>query len=312
MSYVGIVYSEIYLLHDTGAHPECAVRLEAARGHLVKTGQWETARVFEPRAAVVEDLLMVHSSEYVFRIERLCGEGRQHLDPDTVVCERSYDVARAAVGGVFVAVDQVMLREVDRAFCLVRPPGHHACADRAMGFCLFNNVALGARYAQERHGCTRILIVDFDVHHGNGTQAIFYDDDSVFYYSTHRAPFWPGTGAAEETGTGAGGGFTRNVPMPYGLDRGAVVSLFVKTLDEIAAGFEPEFILISAGFDASAGDPIAGLGLEPTDFYEMTRVVVELARTACAGRVVSVLEGGYDLAAIGPCVSEHLRALAGD
>ncbi|HUV38321.1 MAG TPA: histone deacetylase [Planctomycetota bacterium] len=312
MQEAGIVYSDFYLLHDTGAHPECPARLAAVRDHLVKTGQWERARVFEPRAADVEDLLMVHTSEHVFRVQRFCSEGQRHLDPDTVVCAASFDVARAAAGGVFVGVDQVMLREVTHALCLVRPPGHHASADRAMGFCLFNNVALGARYAQRRHECGKVLIVDFDVHHGNGTESIFYEDDTVYYYSIHRWPFYPGTGSADRRGRGRGEGFTRNVPLSARLDRGGVVSLFVKTLDEIASTFKPDIVFISAGFDAYEGDPIAGLGLVPKDFYEMTRAVVEVTDAACPGRLVSVLEGGYDLDAIGPCVSEHLRALAGE
>ncbi len=309
MSRVGLVYSDIYLHHLTGDHPECPARLEAIVAHLQQSGLWETLRVFQPRAADVEDLLTVHTEEHVFRVERFCREGKRWLDPDTVVSPESFDVARAAVGGVFVAIDQVMLREVDRAMALVRPPGHHAGADRAAGFCLFNNVALGARYAQRRHGLGKVLIVDFDVHHGNGTQAIFEEDDSVFYFSMHRWPFYPGTGAADRKGTGRGKGFTFNLPLSAVTSRETTVSLFAQSLDDIAERFAPDIVLVSAGFDGYADDPIAGLGLAAGDFRAMTESIVALAQKACAGRVVSALEGGYNLKALGGCVEQHLKGL---
>ena len=309
MAKVGLVYSDIYLAHETGDHPECPERLRAIVAHLQQSGTWDKCRVFEPRAADVEDLLMVHTESHVFRVQRFCHEGKRYLDPDTVVCPASFDVARAAVGGVFVAIDQVMLREVDRAMALVRPPGHHAGADRARGFCLFNNIALGARYAQRRHGLKRVLIVDFDVHHGNGTQDIFEEDDSVFYFSMHRWPFYPGTGAAERKGTGRGKGFTFNLPLAATTDRETTVSLFEQSLADVAERFTPDIVLVSAGFDAYADDPIAGLGLQPRDFRAMTAAIVALADKACRGRVVSTLEGGYDLKALGPCVEQHLKAM---
>jgi len=309
MPRTGIVTSNIYLAHRAEGHPESPARLIAVQGHLQRTGLWGELRVITPRAADIEELRMVHTEEYIFRLQRLCHEGVAFLDFDTYVCRESFDVARAAVGGVFVAVDQVMLREVTNAFCLVRPPGHHASASEPMGFCLLNNVALGARYAQQHHELKKILIVDFDVHHGNGTQSIFLEDDSVFYFSIHRSPFYPGTGGEVETGRGRGAGFTRNCPVARSADRGTVVSLFVKALDEIASGFTPDFVFISAGFDAHEGDPIAGMGLTTGDFGEMTAAVVELAGRACDGRIVSVLEGGYDLNSLGPCVEQHLRAL---
>jgi acetoin utilization deacetylase AcuC-like enzyme len=305
----GIIYSDIYLLHETGTHPECPARLAVVRDRLRKTGLWETARVYEPRPATPEELLLVHTQEHIDTIEHACTLGRRYLDPDTVVCRASFEVARAAVGGVLSACDAVMRGEVTNAFCMVRPPGHHASRTRAMGFCLFNHVAVAARYLQREHGVEHVLIVDFDVHHGNGTQAILYDDDSVFYYSMHRWPFYPGTGASGQTGEGRGLGFTRNLTVTAGTDRQTIVSFFVKTLDEVARGFTPDFVLVSAGFDASENDPIAGLGLGSGDFGEMTRAIVELAHDACKGRLVSTLEGGYDLDALGHCVEAHLRAL---
>jgi acetoin utilization deacetylase AcuC-like enzyme len=309
MPTTGIVYSSVYLEHKTGEHPECPGRLLAIQNRLVQSGVWGKLRIFSPRAADIEDLRMVHAEEHIFRVQRSCHEGRTSLDPDTAVCPESFDVARTAVGGVFVGIDQVMLREVKNAFCMVRPPGHHATADEAMGFCLFNNVALGARYAQRHHGCRTVLIVDFDAHHGNGTQSIFYEDDSVFYFSIHRSPFYPGTGRESERGKGRGEGFTLNCPVSVSLDRKVIVSLFVKTLDEIAGVFVPDLVLVSAGFDGHVGDPIGGLHLQTSDFRDMTAAIVELARTTSSGRIVSVLEGGYDLNSLGECAEEHVGVL---
>ena len=309
MPKAGLVTSDLYLAHDTGVHPECPERLRAIVEHLRKSGTWEKLRVFEPRAADVEDLLTVHTEEHVFRVQRFCHEGKRFLAPETIVSAQSFDVARAAVGGTFVAIDQVMLREVDRAMALVRPPGHHAGADRAMGFCLFNNVALGARYAQRRHGLGKVLIVDFDLHHGNGTQEIFEEDDSVFCFSMHRFPFYPGTGGAERKGSGLFRGSTFNLPLPATTDRETIVSLFAQSLEDIEERFAPDIVLVSAGFDMHRDDMNGGMGLLPEDFREMTRSIVALADRRCAGRVVSVLEGGYDLRSLGRSVEAHLKAM---
>ena len=213
------------------------------------------------------------------------------------------------MGAVTQAVDRIIDDTLDAAFCAVRPPGHHALADRAMGFCLFNNVAIGARYAQQRHALSRILIVDWDVHHGNGTQAIFYDDPSVLYFSTHQYPFYPGTGARAETGRGAGAGFTINVPLPAGAGDAELIRAFQEELLPRALTFKPQLILISAGFDAHRDDPLAGLAVTEAGYAELTRIVRGIAEACCRGRIVSVLEGGYNLLALGRSVEAHLRTL---
>jgi acetoin utilization deacetylase AcuC-like enzyme len=309
MTRTGAIYSDIYLEHDTGEHVECAARLVVIREHLERTGTWEKLRVFAPRAADVEQIHRVHALDYVFRVQRICHEGGGFLDIDTVVSPGSYDAARAAAGGVFVAIDQVMLSEVGRAFCMVRPPGHHATPTDAMGFCIFNNVALGAKYLQQQHKAGRVLIVDFDCHHGNGTQKAFYEDDSVFYFSIHRSPFYPGTGAEAQLGAGKGLGFTLNVALPGGTERTEYLRRFSEAIAQVEAKFAPEFVLVSAGFDGYAEDPIAGMGLEPEDFRTITARIVKLARKHCGGKVVSTLEGGYHLGALGECVEQHLLGM---
>jgi acetoin utilization deacetylase AcuC-like enzyme len=213
-----------------------------------------------------------------------------------------------AVGGVLAAVDAVVQGDVRNAFCAIRPPGHHACADRAMGFCLFNNIAIATRYAQQKHGLTKILIVDWDVHHGNGTQAAFYEDPNVLYFGVHRWPFYPGTGSALETGAGDGADLTINVPLPVGSGDAPYVEAFEKKLRPAALRFGPDLVLISAGFDAAKGDDLGGMKVTPEGFAELTRIVREIARQCCQERLVSVLEGGYGDALPG-AVEAHIRVL---
>ena len=228
---------------------------------------------------------------------------------DTDVCERSLDAARFAAGGVFRAVDEVVAGRLQNAFCAPRPPGHHANAAHGMGFCIFNNVALGARYAQKRHGIGKVLIVDWDVHHGNGTQDIFYEDGSVLFFSTHQHPWYPGTGWAEEVGKGKGRGCIVNCPFPAGAGKNLVLGAMRDRLVPAARAFKPELVLISAGFDSRQGDPLGRFMLTDADFAAATKIVCDLAKETAGGRVVSVLEGGYDLEGLQSAVGAHLKAL---
>ncbi|MBI3020692.1 MAG: histone deacetylase [Candidatus Omnitrophica bacterium] len=307
---VGLLFHPSFLTHDTGAgHPERPERLEAICEHLRRTECWQNLTHLDPPRASREMLALVHPSHYIDAIERACRQGPTALDPDTIASPGSWEAALRAVGAVTTAIDQLLDGSLNAAFCAVRPPGHHALADRATGFCLFNNVAIGARYAQRRHRLARILIVDWDVHHGNGTQAIFYDDPSVFYFSTHQFPFYPGTGARQEIGRGAGAGWTLNVPLPQGSGDAELLRAFQEELVPKALTFAPELVLISAGFDAHRDDPLAGLAATETGYAELTRIVRGIVDRSCRGRIVSVLEGGYDLRALGASVEAHLREL---
>lgn len=254
-------------------------------------------------------LELVHPRPYIDLIERACRHGPAALDPDTVASPGSWEAALRAVGAVTQAIDQVVARTLSAAFCAVRPPGHHALADRAMGFCLFNNVAIGARYAQRRHGCLRILIVDWDVHHGNGTQAMFEEEPTVLYFSTHQYPYYPGTGSRQERGRGQGSGFTINVPLPAGSGDAELIQAFEEELLPKAFEFKPDLVLISAGFDAHRDDPLAGFAVTEEGYARLTQRVCDIVRRCCPGRLVSVLEGGYNLEALAQSVEAHLRVL---
>jgi len=250
-----------------------------------------------------------HSYRLIDHIKNLCEGGVPFVDLDTAICAQSYDVARLAAGAAIVAVDEVF-NDASNAIALVRPPGHHATSDRAMGFCLFNNVAIAARYAQVHYGADRVLIIDWDVHHGNGTQEIFYRDPSVFYFSTHQYPYYPGTGAAGERGLDKGENATLNIPLSEGTSAEAHREAFANALASIEKRFPPDLIIISAGFDSRRGDPLGGLLLEDKDFEEMTRQVMDMADRNGGGRVISVLEGGYNLDTLGETVRTHVVALA--
>lgn len=313
MQSIGLFFHSSFLNHDTGpGHPEAPARLRAIADHLRAVGLWDRLVHIEPPVASRETVTLVHPASYVAAIERACREGPTALDPDTVASPGSWEAALRAVGALTQAIDEVVHGSLDAAFCAVRPPGHHALAERAMGFCLFNNVAIGARYAQRRRGLSRILIVDWDVHHGNGTQDIFYDDPSILYFSTHQYPFYPGTGDRAETGEGEGTGFTINAPLPAGSGDDALIRAFQQELVPKAVAFKPELVLISAGFDAHRDDPLASLALTEAGYAELTRIVRDLADRMCRGRIVSVLEGGYNLRALGASVEAHLRALLED
>jgi acetoin utilization deacetylase AcuC-like enzyme len=307
---VGFFFHQAFLQHDTGpAHPESSLRLKAIGDHLRSTNLWTKLAHLEPIAATSDVISLVHPRPYIDAIHRACEKGPTLLDPDTVASPGSWGAALRAAGAVTQSIDRLMAGTLDASFCAVRPPGHHALAARAMGFCLFNNVAIGARYAQQRHKLERVLIVDWDVHHGNGTQAIFDDDPSVLYFSTHQFPYYPGTGARAERGQGDGEGFTINVPLAEGAGDPDILHVFRQELVPKALEFEPELILISAGFDAHQDDPLAGLTVTEAGFAELTRIVRGIADQCCRGKIVSALEGGYNLIALGRSVEAHLRAL---
>jgi acetoin utilization deacetylase AcuC-like enzyme len=307
----GLVYSEAYLRHDTGpGHPESPDRLRAIIQRLETTGLLARLRRIDPSPAPIEAVTAIHTEAYVAEVRRACQEAVPFLhSPDTPISSASYDTALLAAGGVLSAIDAVTDGVVRNAFCAIRPPGHHALRDRAMGFCLFNNVAIGARYVQNRYGLKKVLIVDWDVHHGNGTQAAFYDDPSVLYFSMHRSPFYPGSGRATERGSGPGEGYTINVPLPAGSGDHDYVTALEAQLKPIALDFKPDFILISAGFDAHEQDPLGGMKVTASGYMKMTRIVTGIADDCCSGRLVSVLEGGYNLQAVAQCVESHLTAL---
>ena len=307
----GFVTGNIYLQHKVPkGFLESPQRIEAIVARLKEQKLWDRLVHIEPRAAETEWLTAIHKASYLRRAQAACQEGQKQLDcPDMPIGPRSYDVAVMAAGGVLAAVDAVMDGNVDNAFCAVRPPGHHAMEDKAMGFCMFNNVAVAARYIQKKHKLERVLIVDWDVHHGNGTQAAFYDDPSILYFSTHRSPFYPGTGDANETGAGKGKGFTLNIPLPAGAEDANVIDAFRDKLVPAADAFRPDFVLVSAGFDAHRADPLGGMKLTEKGYAELTRIVRTIARRHARGRLVTVLEGGYDPEALAQSVESHLRAL---
>jgi acetoin utilization deacetylase AcuC-like enzyme len=291
---VGLYDDPIFREHDAGSgHPERPQRLEAVREGLKEAALESELELREPRPATREELLAVHTADHV---ELVAGtKDRNHrFDPDTAAGPRSYEAALRAAGAVAGAVEEVLDGNLDRAFCVVRPPGHHATSGRAMGFCLFNNVAVGAASALER-GLERVAVVDPDVHHGNGTQQIFWEDPRVLYVSSHQFPFYPGTGAVDEVGEGPGRGFTVNLPMPGGLGDGGFSRAYREIVEPIGRAFDPQLVLVSAGFDAHEADPLGGMEVSAEGFAELMDVCVGLASGSAKGRVVAVLEGGYSL-----------------
>src|SRR5256714_2991438 len=307
-----IIHHPVFEKHDTGpGHPEKPERyatvMQALRGD---ERLWKDVIEIESDAARRGDIQACHTPQHFKRVERVVNEGTGYLDSDTTVSVYSFEAALRGAGAACRAVDAVVTGEAGNAFVPVRPPGHHATPDRAMGFCLFNNVAIAARYAQSRHKeIERVAVIDWDVHHGNGTQGIFYDDPSVFYFSMHQHPWYPGTGTRAETGQGRGRGYTLNVPLRAMTPTQEQRRAFDSAIGDIASKFTPDLIMISAGFDAHAGDPLGQLLLTDSDFAQMTGVLKQWANEACAGRIVSCMEGGYNLETLGETVRAHVQEL---
>ena len=309
---VGYVYDPIYLKHDTGPHVETAERLEATISHLEQTGLKQQLTPIKPRAASIEELSLVHDKRYIAHIQSVAQEGGGWLEPDTVMSSRSYEAALYAAGGAITATEAVMNGEVGSAFALVRPPGHHATAHQAMGFCLFNNIAIAAKHALAKYKLERVGIIDFDVHHGNGTQGTFYDNPQVLYISTHQYPLFPGTGTIEETGSGAARGTTINIPLPTGCGNVEYLQSFEQIIVPTIKRFKPQLILVSAGYDAHWADGIAYMQVSITGFAQMIRILKELADELCSGRLALSLEGGYNLSALAATIKATFDVLLGN
>lgn len=305
---VGVVVDRRYMLHDMGPfHPESPKRLEAI--YKVIEPLKSVCELIEPRPATREELMWIHEPSYVELVASTSDKPHVQLDPDTATCPHSYEVALLAVGGVLEAVKWSLGQGQGRTFALIRPPGHHAEKGRAMGFCLFNNVAIAARYAQRTYGLERVLIVDWDLHHGNGTQKAFWEDPTVLYFSTHQYPYYPGTGHYKEIGEGEGKGFTVNCPLRVGCDDLDYANLFRHHLLPIARKFRPQLILVSAGFDPYYRDPLGGMNVTEKGFWRLTDLLLELS-TDLGVPLVLALEGGYHVEGLARCVEHVLRRLA--
>ena len=311
-SKTGFVYHPDYLKHNTGEqHPENSKRLVHLLEHLQDKEILPELELIEPYNTSPKWIRLVHSLNYIKSIEEACKNGVEMLDADTIISRDSYNVALLAVGGVLAGVDAVISNKVENAFCAVRPPGHHAEYERAMGFCIFNNTAVAARYIQRKHNLKKVLIVDWDAHHGNGTQNAFYQDPTVYYFSVHQFPHYPGTGKEDETGEKEGTGFTLNMPMAAGSGDLEYREAFEDILYPAAKQFLPDFILISAGFDGHKDDPLSNLNLTAEGYQSLTQIIVDLAKECCQGKLASILEGGYNLKAFSESVEAHLTALMG-
>lgn len=311
MAETGYVFDPLYLEHARQGHPESPDRLQTVMSHLGEAGLLTRLLRVEPRDATIEDLELVHSRRLIEEVRVTAHGGGIWLDADTYVSRRSFEAALRATGGALAGLDAVLEGRVGSTFCLLRPPGHHATPDRAMGFCLFNNVAVAAAYALERRGLERVAIVDFDVHHGNGTQDAFYDDPRVLYFSTHQSPFYPGTGDWNETGSGSGEGTTVNVPLPDGCGPAEYLRVFREVCEPVVRRFRPDILLVSAGFDAHFADPLAHMRLDCEAYYEIGGLLKGLADEICRGRIVYALEGGYNLSALAWSVMTCIDTLLG-
>jgi len=312
-SRTGVVCHNLYKEHLAGSpHVESHERLQVIYDMLDAADMAGKFLSVSPRPATHDELAWVHSHSHIERVAATEGKAHVSLDPDTQTTPLSYQAAKLAVGGLFSLVDNIFDGSIENGFALVRPPGHHAERDRAMGFCLFNNVALGARYAMNTYGVKKILIIDWDLHHGNATQNSFYTDPDVLYFSTHQYPYYPGTGGLREAGDGDGTGLTVNVPLSPGYGDGDFFKIFEQILSPIASTFEPELIFVSAGFDTYVGDPLGGMKVTPQGYAAMTRLIMDLAKQYASGRVAITLEGGYHLTGLRESVKAVLKELVGD
>lgn len=312
MSQTVIFFDPIFEAHKTGfGHPERPERLPVAMRALEESGLLQSVEVKKPRDATVEEIELVHTHEYVSRVKRMSESGGGHLDMDTALSPETYDAALRAAGALLDSVDGCLAGSFSRSFCLVRPPGHHALAGRGMGFCIFNNVAVAARYAMRKKGIGRVMIVDWDAHHGNGTQDIFYDDPGVLYVSLHQYPHYPGTGWVDEIGQGGARGSTVNFPFPAGTGQEQYFEAFERVILPAGRRFAPDFLMISAGYDSHAGDLLCSMRLNDLSYRRMTDYLTGLAGECCGGNVLVTLEGGYNLNAQARAIVQTVAALAG-
>jgi acetoin utilization deacetylase AcuC-like enzyme len=313
MAKTGIVKDDRYLEHVANAyHPECRERLQVVYNMVEEPDLQGKLVEIKPRMATEEELELIHVRRYIQLVASTAGWGYTMLDPDTYACGQSYETAKLAAGGTMAAAEKVLKGELGNAFAFIRPPGHHAESNRAMGFCLFNNVAIAAGYAIQTHNLKRVLIIDWDLHHGNGTQHSFYERADVLYFSTHQFPYYPGTGHINEFGSGAGKGFTVNVPLQAGPGDAEYMKIFEEILEPVALEYKPEIIFVSAGFDIYYQDPLGGMQVTPAGFANLTKIVLEVARQTCSGKVVFVLEGGYHLQGLRDSIKEVLKTMQGE
>ena len=310
MNKTGFISHPQFLKHDTEPHPENPGRLEAIQTKIESSKIYPHLILPEPRHATDDDLISNHNASHVNHVRNSCHNGLKNLDGDTVICHDSWDAAIMSVGAGLTAIDQIMSGQLNNAFTAVRPPGHHAEKDRAMGFCLFNNVAIAAKYAIKKYRLNRICIFDWDVHHGNGTQNSFYSNPSVHYSSIHQYPFYPGTGHKEDTGTGDGLGSTLNFPLDAFSGDQIYLDIIENKLAPVMQSFKPDLIIISAGFDAHEDDPLAQMRVSSDCYGKMTAMILKIAEDVCDGRLLSMLEGGYNHQALADSVLQHVNTLA--